>query len=86
MSNPTQQLEAKANREASKLARAHEELKRVGLFVKASELPGDVKLRLYAAIGAEIDLVTNDQIRVTSMRKAAEISRSNQKWVTSGDK
>jgi hypothetical protein len=83
--SPAAKLEAKANREQSKLMRVHDELQRVIMTVKNSDLPGDVKLRLYHALANENDLINNEQNRIAGLRKAAEISRSRQ-WVTSGDK
>ena len=83
--SPAAQLEAKANREQQKLLKVHDELLRVGQFVKTSDLPTEVKLRLYAALKNETEIVAHDKERIVSLRKAVEISRGPQ-WVTSGDK
>ena len=82
--SPAAALEARANREHAKLARAHEELVMLHGVVKHCDLPGEVKLRLYAALRAESDLIKADRERIDGLRKAAEISRGKQ-WVTSGD-
>lgn len=82
--SPAAQLEARANREQAKLGKAATELHMVHGVVKHSELPGEIKLRLYAAIRAESDMITAEQNRIDGLRKAAQISRGKQ-WVTSGD-
>lgn len=83
--SPAAALEAKANREHTKLVKARDELHMVLAIIKHSDLPPEIKLRLYAAIRTEDSMITADQDRLNGLRKAAEISRGKQ-WVTSGDK
>ena len=83
--SPAAALEAKANREHTKLGKARDELHMVLSVIKHSDLPAGIKLRLYAAVRYENDMITADQERLNGLRKAAEISRAKQ-WVTSGDK
>lgn len=82
--SPAAQLEARANREHAKLAKARQELMMLHGVVKHCELPTEIKLRLYGALRQEADLIDNEQDRINGLRKAAEISRGKQ-WVTSGD-
>lgn len=82
--SPAAQLEARANREHQKLLKALDELHMIHNVVKHSDLPSDMKLRLYGALRVENDMIHSDQERIAGLRKAAEISRSKQ-WVTSGD-
>jgi hypothetical protein len=82
--SPAAALEARANREHAKLTRASEELHMLHSVIKHSDLPSEVKLRLYGALRAENDLLAAQQERISGLRKAAEISRGKQ-WVTSGD-
>ena len=82
--SPAHQLEARANREHAKLARARDELHMLHGVVKHCDLPSEIKLRLYGAIRQENDLLTAAQEQITGMRQAAALSRSKQ-WVTSGD-
>lgn len=79
--SPAAKLEARANRENAKLMRAREELEMIVSVVKHSELPSDMKLRLYGALRNENDLISFEQERINGLRKAAEISRGKQ-WVT----
>ena len=83
--SPAAKLEAKANRENTKLVKARDELHMVLAIIKHSDLPPEIKLRLYAAIRLEDGMITADQDRLNGLRKAAEISRSKQ-WIMSGDK
>ena len=83
--SPAAKLEAKANREQSKLLKAHDELQMVASVVKHSDLPADVKIRLFSALKAENELIHQEQERINGFRQAAAISRGPQ-WVTSGDK
>lgn len=83
--SPSAQLIAKVNRQEAKLGKALDELQRVGMLIKRSELPNDIKFRLYAALTNEHELINHEQERINGLRKAAEISRSPQ-WITSGDK
>ena len=82
--SPAAQLEARANREHAKLAKARDELHLIHNTIKHSELPSEMKLRLYGAIRAENDLITAAETQINGLRKAAEVSRGKQ-WVTSGD-
>lgn len=82
--SPAAKLEAKANREQAKLFKARDELKMLHGIIKHSELPPEIKLRLFAALASENDLIHAESDRISGLRKAAEISRSKQ-WVTSGD-
>jgi hypothetical protein len=82
--SPAAQLEARANREHAKLMKARDELRMVHGIIKHSELPGEIKLRLAAALAAEDKLINAEHDRIAGLRKAAEISRGKQ-WVTSGD-
>lgn len=82
--SPAAKLEARANREQAKLAKAHDELRVLHGIIKHSELPPEIKLRLSAALKAENDLIHNEVDRINGLRRAAEISRGRQ-WVTSGD-
>ena len=84
MSSPAAQLIARANREEAKLLKAFDELQIVGATIKHSELPSEIKLRLFAALKTEHDLMHKEQDRINGLRKAAEISRGKQ-WITSGD-
>jgi hypothetical protein len=83
--SPALALEARANREQAKLMKAHDELQMVASVIKHSDLPGDVKLRLFAALKFENESINNEQSRIAGLRKGAELSRGKQ-WVTSGDK
>lgn len=82
--SPAAKLEARANRENAKLAKAQGELQMLYSVIKHSELPPEIKLRLCAALSAENDLIHSETGRIAGLRKAAEISRGRQ-WVTSGD-
>lgn len=82
--SPAAQLEARANREHAKLAKARQELHMLHGIVKHCELPSEIKLRLYGAIRQENDLLNAAQDQINGLRKAAEVSRGRQ-WVTSGD-
>jgi hypothetical protein len=82
--SPAAQLEARANREHTKLLKAQDELQMLAGVIKHCDLPSEIKLRLYGALRVENDLLTSAQERIAGLRKAAEISRSKQ-WVTSGD-
>ena len=82
--SPSAQLIAKANREQAKLAKVYDELQLVVATIKHSELPGDVKFRLYAALKDEHGLLEQERDRLSELKKGAEISRGKQ-WVTSGD-
>lgn len=82
---PAAQLEAKANRAQARLLKARDGLKVVAATIHHSELPSEMKLRLMGALKAEDDLLGFEEGRLNGLRKAAELSRSNQKWVTSGD-
>jgi hypothetical protein len=83
--SPSAQLIAKANRQEAKLGKALEELQRVGMIIKRSDLPSEIKFRLYSALTSEHELINHEQERINGLRKAAEISRGPQ-WITSGDK
>lgn len=83
--SPAANLIARANRAEAKLLKAFDELQVVGATIKHSELPSEVKLRLYSALKTEMDLMHREQERIDSLRKAAEVSRGPQ-WITSGDK
>lgn len=86
MSNtsPAAQLEARANREHAKLLKAQDELHMLHAVIKHSDLPSEIKLRLYGALRAESNLLAAAQEQIAGLRKAAEISRSKQ-WITPGD-
>lgn len=82
--SPALQMEAKANREAARLLKAHDELAVIAGVIKHSELPPEIKLRLAGALRAENELLAAEQLRIDGLRKAAQVSRGPQ-WVTSGD-
>ena len=82
--SPGAKLEARANREHAKLAKTRDELQLIHATIKHSDLPSEVKLRLYGAIRQESDLLAADAQRIDGLRQAAQLSRSKQ-WVTSGD-
>lgn len=82
--SPAAKLEARANRENAKLVKAQGELRMLYGVIKHSELPPEIKLRLFAALGSENDLIHSETDRINGLRRAAEISRGKQ-WVTSGD-
>jgi hypothetical protein len=82
--SPAANFIARANREEAKLLKALDELQIVGLFIQHSELPKEIKFRLYSALKREHEMLNNDQARIDGLRKAAEISRGPQ-WITSGD-
>ena len=79
--SPSAALTSKANREQAKLVRCYDELNKISVYVKDSDVLPDVKLRLYAALKAEYELLQSEQSRVAGFRKAAELSRGPQ-WVT----
>lgn len=82
MSNgPAQQLASKANREQAKLVKCYDELNKIAAFIRDSDASGEVKLRLYATLKEEYELLQNDKARINGMKKAAELSRAPQ-WVT----
>ena len=83
--NPSAALIAKANREEAKLIKAYEDLHRIAGVIKQSDLPNEIKFRLYSALKNEHELINHDQERINGLRKAAEVSRGKQ-WITSGDK
>lgn len=82
--SPAAKLEARANREQAKLAKAHEELRVLYGIIKHSDLPPEIKLRLFAALTTENDLIHNEVDRINGLRKAAQISRGPT-WVTTRD-
>lgn len=82
--SPALALEARANREHAKLARASDELHMLAGVVKHCDLPAEMKLRLFAALRAESEMLAAEQGRIDGMREAAALSRGKQ-WVTSGD-
>lgn len=82
--SPAIQLEARAKREHAKLVKAADELRMLHGVIKHSELPPEIKIRLYAVLHQENDLLDSEAQRIDGLRKAAEISRARQ-WVTSGD-
>ena len=82
--SPAAQLEAKANREHLKLLKVQDELQIIWSVIKRSDLPGHMKMRLYAAMKTENELLEQQQNRLAGMRQAAEISRGKQ-WVTYSD-
>lgn len=82
--SPAVQMEARANREAAKLLSAEKELHVVATAVQRSELPMEIKLRLYAALSTERELLVTEGQRIEGLRQAAQLSRTRQ-WVTSGD-
>ena len=83
-SNPAAQLASKANREQAKLVKTYDELNKIAVFIRDSDVAGDVKLRLYAALTEEYELIQNERARINSFKKAAELSRGKQ-WVTTSD-
>lgn len=81
---PAAQMEARANRAQQKLHKVKAELRLLYNFIRLSELPPEVKIRLFGAIEEEGELLAAEDLRLNGMRKAAEISRGRQ-WVTRSD-
>jgi hypothetical protein len=82
--SPAAALISKVNREQAKLVKCYDELNKIAMYIRDSDVSGEVKLRLFAALKEEYELLQNERTRILSMKKAAEVSRGPQ-WVTHSD-